>query len=220
MTGVSVNPFDGLAENLHMPLTVGMSKDAAVDVFSAFYLVKVDKTRFKDTQAFVSSSGYITLELIDKTSGEVVYTFVNRMQVVKDDVTIPVNNSAFEFTNPLGLTTDKVNWLTTPITITHLEEMEFLQDVTLNQPLAIDNLTSQLPFQLSTLLNNYGVLGRWVSGTLGELCTGGFTVLFYGPGAEASSDYLIGENVETVALIQINQGKRQGVLCLQYLKTQ
>ncbi|EBV8434190.1 hypothetical protein NFI00_000055 [Salmonella enterica] len=220
MTETSVNPFSGLSDNLHVPLSVGMSMEQAVGIFSAFYLVTLDTARFKPSQAFVSSSGYITLELLDKNTGELLYTFVNRMQVVKDDTTVPVHNPAFEFINPLELSTPTINWLTGPVTITHLQEMEFLKDVPVNQPQAIENLINPLPFQLSTLLNNYGVLGRWVSGTLGELCTGGFTLLFYGPGQDAPAEYLISEAVDTVVLIEINQGSRQGVLCLQYLKAQ
>ncbi len=220
MTEKSVNPFSGLSDNLHVPLTIGMSMEDAVKIFSAFYLVKVDTSRFKSSQAFVSSSGYITLELLDKISGEVVYTFVNRMQVIKDETPVPVHNPAFEFTNPLELSTPDVNWLTGPVPITHLQEMDFLKDALVNQPQAIGNLTNPLPFQLSTLLNNYGVVGRWVSGTLGELCTGGFTLLYYGAGKDAPPEYLVGETVDTVVLIAINQGSRQGVLCLQYLKAQ
>ena len=220
MTESTLNPFKGLAENLHVPLTAGMSLSSAVDLFNAFYLVTVDKARFKDTQAFVSSSGYLTLELIDNVSGEVIYTFVNQMRVVVDEEAVPMNTSTFVFTNPVELASAAVTWLTAPVIITHLEEMEFLKDLTLNQPQAIENLTNPLPYQLSTLLNNYGVVGRWVSGTLGELCTGGFALLYYGSGQAAPPDYLIRENVDTVALIEINQGSRQGVLCLQYLKTQ
>lgn len=220
MTETSVNPFSGLADNLHMPLTEGQSMADAVKIFSAFYLVKLDTTRFKNTQAFVGSDGYIKLELIDKDTGEVVYTFVNRMQVVVDNSPVPVNNPAFEFVNPLDLSKQEVNWLTGPVFIPHLQEMDFLKDVPVNQPQQISVLVNPLPFQLSSLLNNYGVVGRWVSGTFGELCTGGFSLLYYGSGKDAPAQYQVNEAVDTVVLISINRGSRQGVLCLQYLKAQ
>lgn len=215
----ATNPFKGLATDLHVPLTEGMSVDEALVLFNGFYLTSYKASQFKSAQAFVSSSGYVTLELQNPEDDEVWYTFVNKMRVVdENNNSIPTNNPVFEFVNPLDVTTTSTELMTGPVIITHLQELEFLKDVPLNQPLAIDDLTNQLPFQLSSLLNNYGVLGRWVSGTLGELCTGCFSVLYFGPGSDAPSEYLLGENVDTAVLIKLNQGSRQGVICLQYLQ--
>ena len=191
--------------NPHLPLTDGMLVGEAIDIINNVYLpmLPMSKDGFKETQAFVGTDGKITLELIDKETGNVLMSFSNYMGVPKAGVDIPNPFAAREYTS----------FLFEPLTVDRKEELDFLDAL----PVGIPNPTffaiNDTNHQLATLLNNYNYQGRWMSGTFGALSTAGFEVVYKGWSMDVPDEFLL-DYSPYVVILKLREGEQRGFVCL------
>lgn len=196
-----------LKGDVHLPLTLQTVKGDAVTLANSFYQTDLKEGDFKESQAYKDNEGQLVLELLDKESGEVVVRFVNKSR--SNTIATPAMLALW---NPLNNSTPGINWLAQTVKIFSAEELSFLDEVGSGNTYPLDS-DNTVAWKLATLLNEYSVAGRWISGTYGELSTAGFTLVFKGAGDKAPLQFMLGKS-DCLALIRINNGKRQGYLCL------
>lgn len=109
-------------------------------------------------------------------------------------------------------------YLFPPVTV-EPEELTFLEEVPLrviDDPVASFNNSA---YHLKELFTEYNqTLSEWVSGTMGEYCTGGFEILYKGLAKDLPIQCLVTGN-KYCYIIQLHYGKHRGPVCLQYLIT-
>lgn len=189
-----------LKGDVHLPLKEGMMADEAISLCNMFYNTTLDPTDFLDTQVFTSQQGIYCLELTTLES-EVVVNFVNKTMapIVKDPST-PLN--------PIETAPDGVKWLCGALFVQFPEELTFLDQMGVG-----GTGSSEESYKLATLLNGYSVIGRWMSGTLGDLCAGNFVMVYKGRESEAPDEFKTGDS-PAIFVIKITAGSKQGYLCL------
>jgi hypothetical protein len=200
-----------LKGGVHLPLQAGTTSAEAIGMANGFYQTSVDPTRFKRTQAFYGIDGVLQLELIDDATGELVETFYNRStgtpapDVVSLGTLLALNNplDAREFKELLG----------PAVVLQSAEEFSFLDLLGSGNTYPVLGTDNSLAYQLSTLLNVHQFIGTWVSGTMGSLATGGFTLVYKGPSSEAPVDFLVDYSPQ-LAIIRLNHGHYKGYICL------
>lgn len=197
---------DILQGDVHLPLTEGTTSIEAIALSNSFYGTALVETDFRMTQTSVSPYGVLSLELIEDATGFVVVTFVNKNQ--SKSMTSALNG----IVNPL-LGVGGVDWLTSPVTVYNAQEITFLDSLENGETYPAVGSDNELAFRLSALLNQYNVLGRWVSGTLGDYCTGGFKLVYKGAPELAPSEFQVGGS-SYVVIVQILHGTNQGYICL------
>lgn len=192
-----------LRGEVHLPMTEQTLAKEAIALANGFYQTDLRVEDFKESQAFRSVAGVLTLELVSEETGEVVVTFVNKSAAVAPTTTL---------WNPLERVTEYHSWMAPPIQLLDADEIAFLDELSNGNtyPITTDNT---LAWKLSQLLNEYGVLGQWVSGTMGPLATGGFRLVYKGWSMEAPDGYLV-DYSPMLAIIEILHGEQQGYLCL------
>lgn len=194
-----------LKGDVHLPLKEGMTSHEAIALTNSFYGTDLKIVDFRLTQVFTTDSGHFNLELIEEATGLVKVLFINKNQDV-------ITNNQNGFDNPL-LVTDSVHWLAAPVVVYNAQEITFLDAMNIDDVYPITGTDNELAYRLSSLLNQYRVLGRWVSGTLGDYCTGGFKLVFKGRSEDAPSEFQVGGSPYLV-VVQILHGTNQGYLCL------
>lgn len=198
----------------HLPLKEGTLASEAIQLANTFYQTDLEVSDFQETQAFIGGDGQLTLELLGAVSNEVLVTFVNKSTVVaKAPEEVQDDDSVWKLTNPVFVTSAYHEWIADPVQLHSEEELAFLDAMGIGETYSVQGSDNSIAFQLATLLNSQQVLGRWVSGTLGDLCTGGFTLVFKGWSMEAPDGFLM-DYSPMVAIIQINHGSKKGYLCL------
>lgn len=109
-------------------------------------------------------------------------------------------------------------YLFPPITV-QKEELAFLKDIPLrviDDPVASVNNSA---YHLKELFTKYNqTLSKWVSGTIGEYCTGGYEILYKGHPKDLPVECLVMGN-KYVYILQLHYGTHKGPVCLQYLVT-
>ena len=196
-----------LADNLgtnapHLPIKAGMGIQQVVELINAFYLPEspINHEDYKDGQAFLASNEKVTFELIDATTGNVLMTFVNSNSGVTKTVSLNFDLTAYWAQDNLG-----ANLLVTE------QEFAFLETLPLGlQPIPGIN---DAAYQLASLLNKYNHMGRWVSGTFGNLCTAGFELVYLGETPSAPEEFKL-EYSAKAAIIRLRNGEQQGYICL------
>lgn len=203
-----------LKGEMHLPLFEGMLSTEALPLANTFYQTNLQPDDFKTTQTFSGTSGQLILELICKESNEVKVTFVNK--ATGDAVVAAAaaeEDLLFNLSNPLELSNDYASWMAKPVLIASAEEFAFLDELGSGNTYPTEATDNTLAFKLSRLLNHYQVAGQWMSGTMGELCCGGFELVFKGHSLDVPDGYLVDFSPE-LAIIQILHGKQKGYLCL------
>lgn len=201
----------------HLPLTESMVSDEAIKLANGFYQTTLSEADFRKTQTFLNSNQQLSLELIDKDSGEVIVTFVNQSVVDADTPVEGMEGEAAPFnwslSNPIFGSREYTPWMAPPIQLHSSEELVFLDALGVGHAAPIMTCDNTLAFKLSTLLNSYGVLGRWVSGTMGEQATGGFKLVYKGHSFDCPDEFLV-DFSPFIAIIEILEGNQKGYLCL------
>jgi hypothetical protein len=201
-----------LKGEVHLPLTEGMLSTEALPLANTFYQSNLQADDFKTTQAFSDDSGQLVLELICKESNDVMVTFVNKATGAAVAV-VDADAGLFNLFNPLDQERNYVDWMAKPVQLSSPEEFAFLDELGSGNTYPTEATDNTLAFKLSRLLNHYQVAGQWMSGTMGELCTGGFELVFKGHSLDIPDGYLVDFSPE-LAIIQILHGKQKGYLCL------
>lgn len=200
----------------HLPLTESMVSDEAIKLANSFYQTSLSVEDFQQSQAFLNSNQQLSLELLDKDTGDVIVTFVNQSApsttTVVDGAGVP---AVFEWNlaNPIFDARQYTPWMAPPVQLHSSEEVVFLDALGEGMTAPIITSDNTLAFKLSTLLNSYQVLGRWVSGTLGEQATGGFRLVYKGHSLDAPDGFLL-DYSPLVVIIEILEGNQKGFLCL------
>lgn len=196
-----------LKGDVHLPLTPQTVKGDAVTLANSFYQTDLKEGDFKESQAFKDNDGQLILELLDKETGEVAVRFVNKSRA--NTIATPAMLALW---NPLVNVTPEITWLSQPVKVFSAEELAFLDEVGSGNTYPLDS-DNTVAWKLATLLNEYSVAGRWISGTYGMLSTAGFTLVYKGPGDKAPLQFMVGMS-DCLVIIRINKGDKQGYLCL------
>lgn len=199
----------------HLPLKESTTSDEAIELSNAFYQTELDPKDFKPSQAFWCGRGTLTLELIDKESGEVVVTFKNKSSNGGNEESPPeTEEENWDLTNPILEGDDKTPFLYPPIKLMFPKELEFLDELgkgpVLYPTTGNDN---NLSYKLAQLVNSYGQAGYWVSGTMGVNCMGGFELIFNGESKEAPEEFSVPSS-DKIVIIKTHHGESIGYLCL------
>lgn len=184
----------------HLPLKEGMMASEAIALCNTFYDTVLRPEDYRETQVFKTDAGIFNLELIEESTGEVKVLFVNQNM---NPVVAPVT---WELQNPL------TRWVSAPVTITHAEELAFLDVLEAGDYAAVTGGDGNLSYQLAVLLNDYRVAGRWMSGTLGQYAAGGFQLVYKGSGKEAPAEFAV--DSDHIVVILITNGFTRGYICL------
>lgn len=195
-----------LKGDVHLPLKEGMMSSEAITLSNNFYGTDLKEVDFTLTQVFTTDAGLFNLELIEEATGEVKVLFIN-----KNQVSVVADNLA-SFDNPLAMV-GSVPWLTSPVSVYNAQEITFLDTLDSGDTYPTEGSDNELAYRLSSLLNQYSVLGRWVSGTLGEYCTGGFKLVYKGHSEDAPEEFQMGLS-PLIMIVQILHGINKGYLCL------
>lgn len=213
---------------VHLPLQVGMTSTAAIQLANQFYLTQLAPEGFKETQAFVSpTSGLITLDLLDLNTDEVLATFVNKsteadavpvgLPSTAVDESDPYANfdwdNAFSSGNPSYITPDKETWLHAPTQIAGWDEVDFFDVMQVGVPYPTEGVDNNAAYRLAQVLNTYGVKGGWASGTLADRSTAGFELVYKGASRLAPVQFNVPESSKLV-IFKTHYGDQQGFLCL------
>lgn len=107
-------------------------------------------------------------------------------------------------------------YLFPPITASQ-SELAFLDCIPLRRQDDIRKSLNGSAYQLKQLLTKYNqTLSKWLSGTMGEYCTGGYELLYRGEPKDLPPECLVRGN-KMVYIIQLHYGRVKGPICLQYL---
>jgi len=198
----------------HLPVQQGMVTADAAYLSKTFYGFELDLASLKKTQVFVNQSGQYSIELIDLKTNEVLLTFVNRTSSVDPVAEAIVNAKDDEWAllNPLSVGKYE-EWLGPVVELRTGDEIRFLDAMAVGATYPTDSPGNELPYRLASLLNHYQFLGRWVSGTMGNLSTAGFTLIHKGSSEGAPENFLVDQSA-MCAIIQINHGVQKGYVCL------
>lgn len=203
-----------LKGELHLPLTEGMVSTDALPLANTFYQTNLKVEDFKRTQAFTGESGQLVLELICKESNEVMVTFINKATGTAVVAAAEAEEDLlFNISNPIVLSDHYHACMVKPVQLATTEEFAFLDELGVGNTYPTEATDNTLAYKLSRLLNHYQVMGQWMSGTMGELCCGGFTLVFKGHSLDVPEGFLVDFSPE-MAIIQINHGKSKGYICL------
>lgn len=197
-----------LAGGAHLPLTERTLSSEAVSLCNTFYQTSLNAGDYKRSQAFRGADGKLYLELLNPNTGEVVITFAN----LAEGQTAPTVET-ISFGNPLSFVSPEYSWLVSPVTVFSADELEFLDELGGGNTYPTEHTDNTLAWKLASLLNNYRVLGHWMSGTIGELCVGGFKLVYKGVADEAPEEFLLDDD-DMVAVVQILHGSKRGFICL------
>lgn len=191
----------------HLPLKEGTTSSEAVSLCNTFYQTQLNAGDFKQSQAFRGVDGKLYLELIHFNLGTVVVTFTNVAEAVKavEDELVIENILTASAEYP---------WLTSPVAVHSADELEFLDEVGVGNVYGTEYTDNTVAWKLATLLNNYRVLGQWKSGTIGDLCAGGFKLVYKGTSEDAPDEFLLEDSPDMVAVVQILSGSKLGFICL------
>jgi hypothetical protein len=200
---------DILKGGVHLPLTVSTTSAQAIALANGFYQTELDVNDYKETQAFWGVDNVLQLDLIDPESGEVLESFYNRSTGNKLSAAA---EPMLMLSNPMD-PSQFVSWMGPVIVVHDAKELEFLSGLGSGNTYPIFGVDNNIPYQLSSLLNSYQFIGSWVSGTMGEYATGGFTLVYLGPSSEAPEELLV-DYSPNIAVIQINHGEQKGYICL------
>jgi len=198
---------------VYLPLMQHTTSEMALVLANSFYRTVLRSADFKLSQAFVNQQGLLSLELIDKVTGEVAVTFVDRTSGVGGGALVEDNAADWVFANPYAATASYEAFMGPAIKVHSPEELVFLKHTLVDAIYPTVAADNELSFRLSRLLNHYQFLGVWVAGTLGEYTAGGFKVIYKGPSAGAPGNFQL-EASDLVYIIQILNGKEKGFICL------
>jgi hypothetical protein len=203
--------FPEVLKGAHVPLNPGMTSDEAITLANGFYQTSVDPTQFKKTQSFWNTESVLQIDLIDPFTNEVVTSFVNKTYKVNHSVAVePVMLS---LDNPLVTTETPIELMGQVIVLGSPVELEFLDELGSGNTYPIIGTNNNVAYYLSGLLNAYQFLGRWVSGTMGDLATGGFKLVYKGPSEDLPAGFPMDPS-PMVAVIEILHGQQKGFICL------
>jgi len=195
-----------LQGEVHLPLAEHMSSAEAIALANAFYQTQLGVEDFQESQAILSN-GRILLDLLDRATGDVVITFVNKARVAEQ-----VDEEDIVLFNALGEAAPNIEYLAPPLRLLDKLEMAFLDDLGSGNTCPYMG-GDDFPWKLSQLLNSHNLLGGWTSGTMGYRCTGEFTLVYKGSVEDAPQQFIVPEGSE-VAILRMNHGEDKGYLCL------
>ena len=193
----------------HVPLTLGMTSDEAITLANGFYQTTVDADQFTKTQTFWNSDLILQIDLIDPETGEVVASLVNKASALK----VIAEPEVLSLGNPLVSETPLVELMGPVIVLGSAVEIQFLDELGSGNTYPIIGTDNNVAYYLSSLFNAYQFLGRWVSGTMGPLATGGFRLVYKGPSDNLPAEFPMDPS-PMVAVIEILHGNQQGFICL------
>lgn len=193
---------DSLGVNVpHLPLKEGMVTADAFNLINMLYLDQSpqDPANYAECQVYYNRDGRLEFEVLDKETGAVLMTFVNKsMTPISLEHAELLDNSKL-MAEPLVLSKDDAYLLDNLGT-----GLKYPTD----RPAHDD-----FPFILATYLNEREYIGAWNSGTYGGLCTGGLEVIYKGSGKETPEGFPK-PNSPVVAIIEIHHGQQKGRICL------
>lgn len=204
---------DILLSNPHLPIKVGATLAEALQMCSIFYEVDLDASVFKETQAFLGQTGKVRLELIDRETNTLLTTFINQTKPKLNDGVDPAVTGNWELKNPLEMFVGKKELLGPPLKVVGSTELSFLNGQQIGTPLPLIASLGDLAFKLASLLNEYGYMTRWVSGTFGGASTAGFEIVYRGPSEGADLDFNL-EPSNDLVIIKLHHGEVKGCICL------
>lgn len=194
----------------HYPLEQGQSLYEIMYDINKFYGTGLGRGRVENSQVYVSKEGWLQLDVVCKNTKDGLITFRNYIleRLIKE---VDVD---FQIINPILLKVKKCEFIEKPIVLALSKEIEFLTNVPLNEPVDYGTLDGVKTTRLLTsLLNQYSELGRWVTGSMGDLSTANFKLLHLGTLDGKWNGYLT-EKSPYACIIQITEGTRKGLLCL------
>jgi hypothetical protein len=203
--------FPEILKGAHVPLTPGMTSDDAITLANGFYQTAVDPAQFKKTQTFWNTESLLQIDLIDPVTNEVFTHFVNK--VYKKPVKLNAAPIALSLDNPLISTVAPTELMGPIIVLSDAVELEFLDELGSGNTYPIIGTNNNVAYYLSSLFNAHQFLGRWVSGTMGDLATGGFKLVYKGPSTDAPAEFPMDPS-PMVAVIEILHGQQKGFICL------
>lgn len=193
---------DSLGVNVpHLPLKEGMVTSDAFNLINLLYLDANPQNPddYAESQTYFNRDGRLEFEVINKETGFVLMTFVNKSMVpVAKEYEAQLDNSKL-MAEPLVLPQDRA-----PL----LDYLGTGLKYPIDHPAHDD-----FPFILAQYLNEREYIGVWASGTYGNLCTGGLEVIYKGPGKDTPEGFPK-PNSEMVAILKIGYGEQKGCICL------
>lgn len=197
-----------LQGEVHLPLNQDTTVQHAIDLANSFYQTTLNPKDFKVSVPFVGKDGYLRLNLTpaetDLDGLNQPITFVNK--------SAPAVEPVASLWSPVAKVSEKHSWLVAPIQLHSEQEMAFLDELGSGNTYSLHGCNT-LAFKLATLLNGYEVLGKWMSGTFGELSTAGFELVYKGHSLDVPDAFLV-DFSPCLAIIRLHHGERQGYLCL------
>lgn len=193
---------DSLGVNVpHLPLKEGMVTADAFNLINMLYLDNnpQDPANYAESQAYYNRDGRLEFEVIDKETGCVLMTFVNKSMT-------PLVTEHAELVNNSEL-------MDAPLVLAQ-EDAGMLDNLVTGLKYPVDSPAwDDFPFTLAQYLTDREYIGVWVAGTFGNLCTGGLEVIYKGPGKE-TPDGFPKPNSPMVAILEFPQGQQKGRICL------
>lgn len=202
--------IDNLPPYPHYPLKQGQTLYEVMYDINKFYGTSLGRGAVEDSQTYVSKEGFLQLDVVCKKSTTALITFRNYTpERLTNEVGID-----FELVNPVLNKTKDCVFIERPLVIGLKKELDFLTKVNLKEKVNIDQLDGvRLTRSLTNLLNQYSTLGRWVTGSMGDLSTANFKLHYLGELTGKWNGYTI-EKSEYGAIIEITEGSVKGMLCV------
>lgn len=176
-----------------------------------FYGINLGRGKVIDTQVYVSKTGHLQLDVLTEEGGCPCITFKNYSEVILVE---EVEGVDFNIINPLTKHTNAGRFLTRPVKVWVKQELDFLKEVEVGVEMSVESQSSLTKARaLTNLLNDYRVLGRWVTGSMGDYSTANFTLLHLGE-ITGEWDGVVIDSSPYGAIIKIDSGSNKGLLCL------
>lgn len=194
----------------HYPLKQGQTLYEVMYDINKFYGTSLGRGKVENSQVYVSKEGWLQLDVVCKNSNSALITFRN----YTPDRLIKEVDVELKLTNPVLIKSQECEFIEKPILIGLVKELDFLKHIPLKEKVDIGTLDGvKLARKLTNLLNQYSTLGRWVTGSMGDLSTANFKLLHLGTLDGKWNGYLT-EKSPYACIIQITEGTRKGLLCL------
>lgn len=194
-----------LQGEVHLPLAPGMTGGEAIVLANQFYQSSLNPDDFRPSVVGIAGTRMI-LDLFD-LEGTLRIKFSNKATPAPEKEQLQL-----ALRNPVTEPSATHAWLMPPIHLVSADEMAFLDVLPDGETYPTDG-DNTLAWKLSRLLNEYEA-GSWVSGTLGDASTAGFTKVFKGWSMDVPEGFLVETYSKQVAILRINHGQQQGYLCL------
>lgn len=179
-----------------------MNLEAGQRVFQLLYIIKekfgilVDVKNILDTEVFLDTDGFLTLQIVERDSGNVLWVFKCKGSVRAIDEVMDVvrNPKAFLFKNVIENFTTFVNTE---------KELEFLKDMTIDVRCDSGSSQGHISYRLMKLMNNYRIGDGWSCNPGNSRSTAYFILRYLGPGDKAPDVFRFNRGVKMLAVVDV-----------------